>query len=104
MLAGEPFPEGLALDKRHDIVEQGEACRGGHFSRVDQSEDMGMLQVGRDADLTQEPVPAQCGGKLGVQYLEGDGALMLDVVRQEDGRHAAATELSLDRIPAGKAG
>ncbi len=62
-----------------------------------------MLQVRGDADLAEEPITAEGGGEFGMQHLEGDGPVVLDVVREEDRGHAAATELSLDRVGTGEA-
>ena len=44
------------------------------------------------------------GGQLGMQDLDGDLALVPDVGREEDGRHAALSELALDRVAVGKLG
>ncbi len=39
------------------------------------------------------------GGELGVEHLEGDGAVVLEVAREEDRGHAPATELALEGVP-----
>ena len=93
-------PQGLALDERHHVVEERAASRpvGGDLARIDEGQNVGMLQVRGDADLAQEPLGAERGGELGLQDLERDRAIVLEVVREEDGRHAAAPELALERI------
>ena len=57
-----------------------------------------MLQVRGDADLAQEPFGAERGGHVGVEDLEGDGAVVLDVVREEHGRHAASSHFALELV------
>ena len=57
----------------------------------------GWLQPRGELDLAQEPLGAQRRGELGAEHLERDLAVVLEVVREVDGRHAAAAELALDR-------
>ena len=45
--------------------------------------------------------PSVCG-ELGVEHLEGDEPVVLEVAGQEDRRHAAAPELALDRVATAK--
>ena len=47
-------------------------------------------------DLAQEPLGAERGGELRAQHLDRDVAVVLEVVREVDGGHAAAPELALD--------
>jgi hypothetical protein len=70
--------------------------------RVDEGQDVGVLQLCGDPDLAQEPLGAEGRGQFGVQDLEGDGTIVPDVVRQEDRGHPAATELALDRVGGGE--
>ena len=49
-------------------------------------------------DLAQEPLTAERGAELGMQHLDGDVAIVLEIVREVDGRHAAGAELALDAI------
>ena len=55
-----------------------------------------MLQVGGDPDLRQEPLGAEDGGELGAEDFDGDLAVVLQVVGEVDGGHAAAAELALE--------
>jgi hypothetical protein len=59
-----------------------------------------MLQLGSHPDLALEALGAQGHGQLGVEHLQRHRALVLDVARQVNSRHAAATELALDHIAA----
>ena len=61
-----------------------------------------MLQVGGVLDLAEEALGAEDGRELGAEDLEGDLAVVLQVVGQVDGGHAAAAELALDRVPVGE--
>ena len=58
-----------------------------------------MLEPGCEPDLALEAVGAQRGGELGVEDLEGDGAVVAQVAREIDRGHAPAAELALERIP-----
>ena len=58
LLPVEPVAQRLALDERHDVVEQAVG-----LARVVEAEDVGVLEVGGDPDLAQEPVGAERGGR-----------------------------------------
>ena len=95
----QPVPEGFALDVGHHVVQH--VARG---AGVEQAEDMGVLQAGGELDFLEEAVGAERAGDLGPEHLERDLAGMLEVLREVDGRHAAATDLALDRVAVGRAG
>ena len=61
-----------------------------------------MLQVGGVLDLAEEALGAEDGRELGAEDLEGDLAVVLQVVGAVDGGHAAAAELALDRVAVGE--
>ncbi len=63
-----------------------------------------MLQVGGDAYLADKSFVSQHRRQFGMDHLDGDLAIVLQVLRQLDRRHAAATELPLDPVVAGKRG
>jgi hypothetical protein len=65
------------------------------------AEDMGVIETGCDADLSQEAPAAQHGAQLGLEQLEGHLAAVAHVVGEIDGRHAARTKLVLDDVAAG---
>ena len=60
-----------------------------------------MLELGGELDFAVEPLGADRGAEFGVEHLDRDLAVVLDVLRQEDGRHAARPELALDAVPVG---
>jgi hypothetical protein len=96
-LASPKFAQRFALDERHDVVEEPAGLAG-----VEQREDVRVLQLGRDVDLTQEPLWADGGGQLGSQDLDGDLAVVLEVVGQVDGGHAALAQLARDPVVVGE--
>src|SRR4051812_48698878 len=57
-----------------------------------------MLELRDRGDLPAKTLGAECGGELGEQHLECDGPLVLGVAREVYRRHAAASELALDRV------
>ena len=59
-----------------------------------------MLELGGDADFAEEPVGTEGGGQFGMQHLERDRPIVLEVVGQEDGGHAPAAGLTLDGVGA----
>jgi hypothetical protein len=57
-----------------------------------------MLEPCRDFDLTEEPVGAQAGGQLRAQHLDGDLAVVLQVLRQVHRPHPSLPERALEAI------
>ena len=96
-LPAQPGPERFPGDVGHHVVEQAVGV-----TRVDQPQDVGMLEVGRDLDLGQEALPADHGGELGMQHLDGDLAAVLEVFGEIDGGHAPLSQLALEAIPVGQ--
>jgi len=92
----EPVAERLALDEGHDVIEEPVG-----FSRVVQAEDVGMLELRGEADFAVEPLGADGGAELRVEDLDRHLAVVLDVLREEDGGHPARAELPLDAVPVG---
>src|SRR5437763_324119 len=57
-----------------------------------------MIEPRCDLDLTQEALGTEHRRQLGAQHFDGDGAVVLDVVREVDGRHSAAAQLAPDSV------
>ncbi len=87
MLPIQPLPQALPLHIRHHVKQ--ERVR---LARVEERQDMRMLEVRRRLDLGQEPLGSDDGSQLRLQDLERDLPLVLDVVREIDRRHPALTE------------
>ena len=81
----------LALDVGHDVVQQPVGTAG-----VEQREDVRMLQGRRGLDLDDEPLSAEDRGQFRFENLDRDLAVVLEIVREIDRRHAASAELALD--------
>jgi hypothetical protein len=58
-----------------------------------------MMQPGGDLDLPQEPLRSQRGGELRPQHLDRDLSVMLEILGEINGGHAAPAELALDQVP-----
>ena len=69
-----------------------------HPFRVEQRQDVRMLEPGGDADLAGEAVGAEGRGELGAEHFDGDLAVVLQVVGKVHGGHAALAELALDPV------
>ena len=95
----EPVPQRLALDERHHVVEEAVGDPG-----VEQRKDVRVLQVRGGPDLRQEPLGPDDGGQIGPEDLDGHLPVVLAVVGEVDGRHAALAELALDLIGVGQRG
>ena len=52
-----------------------------------------MLEIGGDLDLGEEAFGADDGAEFGLEDLDGDLAVVLEVVREVDRGHAARAEL-----------
>ena len=61
-----------------------------------------MLQVGRDAYLGQEPLDAEDGAEFRIEHLDGDGAVVAEVVGEVVGGHAAGADLAVDAVAVGE--
>lgn len=61
-----------------------------------------MLQVGGGLDLSQESLRPHDGPQFGLQHLEGNVAVVLEIVREIDGGHATFAELTQDLVAIGQ--
>src|SRR5207247_8786492 len=71
---------------------------------VVQCQDVWVVQLGRDLDLSQKPVGPDDRRELGSQDLDGHLPAVLQVVGEVDRRHPAAAELPLDGVAPGEGG
>ena len=63
-----------------------------------------MMQIGGDFNLAEEPLGTNDDGEFGPEHLDRHFAVVLQVLGEVDGRHAAAPDLSLDGVAVGKGG
>ncbi len=61
-----------------------------------------MAELTGDADLAGEPFGAEHGGELGTEDLDGDRAIVFQVVGKVDSGHAAVAEFALEAVAAGQ--
>ena len=61
-----------------------------------------MLQRRRGLDLDDEPLGTENRGQLGLEDLQRDVAVVLEVRGEIDRGHPAGAELALDGVPAGQ--
>ena len=92
-----PGPKRFTVDERHDVVE-----KAGGLAGIDQPEDMGMLEPGRDGDFPKKPLGAQGRGQVGAKDLHRHLAAVLLVASQEDGGHATLADRTLEGVPTGQ--
>ena len=59
-----------------------------------------MLKRGSDLYLAEKTFPADRYSQFGTQYLESYLPVVLEILCEEDIRHAAAADFSFDRVPA----
>ena len=93
LLAGEPVAERLALDEGHDVEQVAVG-----LARVEQRQDVRVLEVGRESDLGQEALGPDDGGELRAQDLERHGAAVAKILRQVHRGHAARADLALETV------
>ena len=97
LLAAEPVADRFPLHVRHHVEE--EAVR---LAAVEERQDVRVLEIGGDLDLAQEPLGADDRRQFRPEHLDGDVAVVLEVLRQVDGGHAARAELALEAVAVGE--
>ena len=78
LLALEPRAQRLAGDERHHVVQQSVGVAG-----VEQRQDVRMLQPRGRPDLAQKALAAERRAEIGVQDLDGDVAIVPEVVGED---------------------
>ena len=92
-LPPEPVAQRFAFHERH-----GEPELPGGFAGVQDGEDVGVLQAGGGLDLPLKPLRAERLRQVREEHLEGDRALVPQVVSEVDRGHAAAAQLTLEPV------
>ena len=93
--SGECFP----LDVRHHVIQN--AVR---LTRVDEHQDVRMLQLRGELNLPQKAAASKRCSDLVTHDLDRDFAVVLQVMRQVNHGHATLAEKVLDGIVAGESG
>lgn len=89
----QPIAQRLSLEEGHDEVEEPVG-----FPGVVKAEDVWMVELRRDLDLTEKPLGAHRLTELGAEHLDRHRSSVLEVPRQVDDGHPTATELLLDLV------
>jgi hypothetical protein len=92
-----PLPQRLALDQRHDVEQEPFGV-----ARVMQGENVGMVELGGGADLTQEAITAQGGGQFRPQHLDRHLAIVSQVVGEIDRGHATLPQFTFNFVAIGE--
>ena len=61
-----------------------------------------MLEIRRDLDLGEKPLDAEHRAEVRLEDLERDVAVVAQIAREVDGRHAARADLTLDLVMRGE--
>ena len=93
LLALQPGAEGLARHQRHHVVEEAVG-----LAAVEERENVGVLEPGGGPDFREESLAPEGGAQVGMEDLDGDVAVVLEVVGEIDGRHPALAQLALDPV------
>ena len=93
VLAVELVAQRLAAHEGQHVVQQ--TVR---LARIDEREDVRMIEPRRDLDLGEEALGPEHRAELRAQHLERDLAIELAVAREIDDGHAARAELALDDV------
>ena len=86
---GERFP----LDERHHVVEKAPGLAG-----VVERQDVGVLELGDELDLTRKAIVAEGVGELRPEHLERHLAVVLEVAREVDRGHPASPDLPNNHV------
>jgi hypothetical protein len=83
----------LAVHERHHVKQ-----RAVGLSRVEERQDVRMLQLRGRADLLEESIGAEQRCQIRMQHVQGDAAIVPDIVREPDRGQASGAELALDDV------
>lgn len=89
--------EGLARHIRHRIPEPAAAV-----PRIVDGQNVRVLQAGGDANFLEEAGRAQGRSQLGMEKLQRDRAIVLEIVREVDHSHPTPPKLALDSVTIGE--
>ena len=88
----------LVAQRRTAHVGEHAVQQAARFPRVEELEDVRVVEPRRDPDLGEESLGAEHGTELGAQDLEGDLTIELPVAGEVDDGHATGADLALDDV------
>jgi len=97
LFAAQSSAETLTLDERH-YIEQMPV----RFAGIEQWQEVRMRQPGGRLDFGEKSLDPQHRAELRTQYFERDTTVMPEIAREVHGRHPAAPNLAIDRVPSSK--
>ena len=84
----------LAFDEWHHVIRE-RIRRAG----IEERKYVGMLEVGRDLDLLEEPLRPEHGGQLRPEHFHGHFPPMFEVLGEVHRRHPPTADQALDGVP-----
>jgi hypothetical protein len=90
-------PKRLALNMGHDVVEEPVS-----FTRIVEPQDVGVVELCGDSDFPEEPRGTQSRGEVQTHDLYRHLPVVLEVLGEVDGGHAAGAEAALDLVAVGE--
>jgi hypothetical protein len=97
--------EGLAVDERHDVEQQSHVVRRGSrldHAAVEERQNVGVRQAGCGLDFRRKRSAPSAAASFGAEDLDGDLAVVLQILGEVDRGHAALAELALDSVSVGE--
>ena len=94
MLTAEPVPKALPVHVHHGEPQ----LAGGRLARIVDREDVRVLESRSQLNLAAEALRAEARGQVRVKHLERNRAVVLRVLGQVDGGHAATPQLALQGV------
>ena len=92
-VAKKAVAQGLAFDDGHHVIEKTTG-----FARIEQTEDVRVLELGGKSNLSQKPLATQHRGEVRTEHLDRDRTVMLEVPGQPDRGHAALSDLAIEQV------
>ncbi len=90
----QPVAERFAFYEWHHVIQ-----RVPGFARIKERQDIRVLKPRNQTDFIEETSAAVGAAEIGIDRLDGDGAIMLQVVRQKHRGHPRSADLPLEPIP-----
>ncbi len=97
LLPIEPGPEGFSFHEGHHVEEEGVG-----LARIEEGKNVRVLKVGGELDLGEKALGPDDRGQLRPQQLEGDPAVVPEVMGQIHRGHAAGTDFTLEPVAFGE--
>ncbi len=74
------------------------------LARVDEGQDVGMVELGGDLNLVEKPLGAHHGSQLRPQHFHRNLAMVIQILGKVHRGHAAGAKFFLDGVAVGESG